>query len=142
MVYLPTSYLYANKSQIPLSHFIESLREEIYVQDFSSIDFAKHRCSVAPTDIKRPSSLIVNIMNPVMRTWETYMRPAWLHRQANIAVRDLMRREDENTSYTDLAPVNKALQMAAIYLAKGRTVLVLQDTAKRCPYISGKAMKE
>lgn len=133
MVYLPISYLYANKSQVPLSQFIESLREEIHVQDFSSIDFTKHRCSVTPTDIKRPNSLVVNIMNLVMRTWETYIRPEWLHRQANIAVRDLMRREDENTSYTDLAPVSKALQMAAIYFADGKNSASLTKHREALP---------
>ena len=29
---------------------------------------------------------------------EIYMRPSWLHEKANDAVRDLIRREDENTS--------------------------------------------
>lgn len=119
MVYLPTSYLYANKCQMPLSPFIEDLREEIYVQPFSSINFTEHRSTVASADMKRPNSLVVSIMNPVLRAWEVYLRPLWLHRQANNIVRDLMRREDENTSYTDLAPVNKALQMAAIYFSDG-----------------------
>lgn len=72
-------------------------------------------------------------MNPVMRTWETYIRPAWLHRQANVAVRDLMRREDENTSYTDLAPVSKALQMAAIYFADGKNSTSLTEQREALP---------
>ncbi len=78
MVYLPTSYLYANKCQMPLSPFITDLREEIYVQKFSLINFAKHRSTVSRTDMKRPNSLIVSILNPVVRAWETYVRPNWL----------------------------------------------------------------
>lgn len=58
-------------------------------------------------------------MNPVMRAWEAYARPSWLHRRANTFVRDLMQREDDNTSYTDLAPVNKALQMTTVYFSDG-----------------------
>ncbi len=104
---------------MPLSPFVKDLRGEIYVQRFSLINFAEHRSRVAPTDMQRPNSLIVSIMNSVMRAWEAYIRPSWLHRQANNIVRDLMRREDENTSYTDLAPVSKALQMAAIYFSDG-----------------------
>ena len=117
VVYLPVSYLYANKCQIPLNQFLKNLREEIFAQPFLSIDFAQHRNTVAPTDIKRPNSLIVSIMNPVVRAWEAYGRPSWLHRRANNTVRDLMQREDDNTSYNDLAPVSKALQMTAIYFS-------------------------
>jgi len=74
MVYLPTSYLYANKCQMPLSPFVKDLRGEIYVQRFSLINFAEHRSTVAPTDMKRPNSLIVSIMNSVMRAWEAYYK--------------------------------------------------------------------
>ena len=118
MVYLPTSYLYANKCQMPLSPFLIDLRKEIYIQKFSLIDFATHRSTVAATDMKKPNSLIIMIIHLVMRAWEAYIRPSWLHNKANNTVRDLMRQEDENTSYIDLAPVNKALQ-AAIYSSDG-----------------------
>lgn len=51
--------------------------------------------------------------------WERYFRPHWLHALANTAVRDLIRREDENTSYNDLAPVNKAFNMAVVHFSDG-----------------------
>ncbi|MCJ1405165.1 hypothetical protein MMC11_008391 [Xylographa trunciseda] len=104
---------------MPLNPLLQELQNEIYVEPFSSIDFGKHRNTVAPTDLKRPNSIIVKLANPVIRAWETYARPLWLHRKSNDVVRELIRREDENTSYNDLAPVNKALQMAAVYFADG-----------------------
>ena len=58
-------------------------------------------------------------MNPLLRTWEAYLRPFWLHRLANRTVQDLIRREDDNTSYNDSAPVNKALQMLAVHFING-----------------------
>lgn len=105
---------------MPLNPLTKELRNEIYVQQFSLINFAEHRNTVAPTDRNRSNSLIIGILNPIVRLWETYMKPSWLHHQANSTVRDLMRQEDENTSYTDLAPVNKAWQMTAIYFADGK----------------------
>lgn len=119
VVYLPTSYLYANKCQMPLNPLLAALREEIYLESFSSIIFANHRNTVAATDMKRPYSPLVKAMNVVMRLWERHVRPSWLHNQANVAIRDLIRREDENTSYNDLAPVNKAFHMAVVHFADG-----------------------
>lgn len=102
---------------MPLNSLLEDLREEIYVQSFSSIKFAKYRDKVAPTDIKRPQSTILKAMNLVLVFWETYLKPSWLHSMSTDVVRDLIQREDDNTNYNDLAPVNKAFQMTAVYFS-------------------------
>ena len=126
MVYLPTSYLYANKCKMPLNALLKALREEIYLEPFSSIAFSGHRDTVAATDLKRPYSSLLQVTNPLMRIWEKYFRPSWLHDKANAVIRDLIRCEDENTSYNDLAPVNKAFHMVAVHFADGedRTAII------------------
>ena len=114
MVYIPTSFLYSNKCRMPMNPLLRELRNELYILPFSSINFRQHRNTVAATDIKRPPSRIVRLMNPLLRTWEAYLRPLRLHRLANSTVQDLIPREDDNTSYNDLASVNKALQIVAV----------------------------
>ena len=102
-----------------MNSLLRELRNELYVQPYSSINFQQHRNTVAAMDIKRPPSRIVRLINPLLRTWEAYLRPFWLHRLANSTVQDLIRREDDYTSYNDLAPVNKALQMVAVHFLDG-----------------------
>ena len=102
-----------------MNHFLEELRQEIFVQPFNVIDFAQHRNTIAPTDIKRPKSLILSILNPMLRAWEAYAEPLWLYRRANKTVQHLMQREHDNTSYTTLATPGKLLQMTAIYFSEG-----------------------
>ena len=133
MVYLPTSLLYSHKCKIPLNPLIQELRNEIYVQKFSSIRFGEHRDTVAASDIKRPPALIVKMLNPIFRTWEAYLRPSWLHHRASDAVRNLVRMEDENTHYNNLAPVNKALQMTAAYFLDGEDSLSLGKHREALP---------
>ena len=70
-------------------------------------------------DLKKPPNPLFKFANPALKLWETYLRPTWLHNAANATVRDLIRREDENTSYNDLAPVSKAFHVAAVYFADG-----------------------
>lgn len=113
------SFLYANKCKMDLNPFLRRLREELYVEPFSLIDFTGHRNTVALSDIKQPQAPILNYLNMGLRMWETYARPQWLHDQANQTVRALVQREDDNTSYNDLAPVNKALQMMVVYFSDG-----------------------
>jgi lanosterol synthase len=104
---------------MPLNPLLKELREEIYVMPYSSIDFAANSSTVAPTDLKRPYTPLVRFMSNVMRAWEKYLRPSRVHDQANAAIRDLVRREDENTSYNDLAPVNKAFHAVVVHFADG-----------------------
>jgi lanosterol synthase len=104
---------------MPLNPLLEEIRKEIYMQPYSSIIFSQHCNTVAMTDLKRPYAPILKIVNASVRVWERYFRPPWLRSQANVAVRDLVRREDENTSYNDLAPVNKAFHMVMVHFADG-----------------------
>jgi len=120
VVYLPTSYLYSNRSTIPLNPLLVEIRDEIYLQPFTDIDFAQHYNTVAATDIKRPRSTFLTVINSALRAWEKYLRPEWVRQSSNAQVRDLIRREDLNTDFNDLAPVNKAFHMAVIYFADGK----------------------
>ena len=104
---------------MPMNPLLRELRNELYAQPYSSINLHEHRNTVAAIDIKRPPSRIVRLTNPVLRTWEAYLRPFWLQLLANSTMQDLIRREDDNTSYNDLAPVNKALQMVAVHVIDG-----------------------
>lgn len=48
VVYLPVSYLYANKVTKPLNPLLQSLRQEIFTRPFEEIDFqplSKHNSS-------------------------------------------------------------------------------------------------
>ena len=105
---------------MPLNPLLEALREEIYVQPFSSIKFAKHCNTVAAADIKGPHAPLLKVINFSLRLWENYFRPLWLHDLANTAVRGLIQREDGNKFYNNLVPVNKAFNLAVGHFFDGR----------------------
>lgn len=133
MVYLPTSFLYANKCTKPLNDLLTSLRSEIYVEPYSSIDFSKHRTTVAATDLKKKPSIIATLANAVFSTWESYLRPQWLLERANERVLHLIDREDNNTDYNCLAPVNKAFHVVAVYWSAGKDSVKLKRHLEKLP---------
>ncbi|KAI9648393.1 Lanosterol synthase (Oxidosqualene--lanosterol cyclase) [Ciborinia camelliae] len=119
-----------------LNPLLEHLREEIYIQPFSEIEFSEYHDTVAATDMKKPYSRFLQAMNSSMRIWEKYLRPNWINKAANIAVRNLIRREDENTEYNCLAPVNKAFHMAVISFADGKdSAEIARHTEKISTYL-------
>jgi lanosterol synthase len=83
----------------------------------------------------------MKVMNSIVLAWETYLRPTWVQKKANEVVLDLIHREDRNTSYNDLAPVNKAFHMAAVHFA-GDTAAVMKHAEKLPTYfwLSGRGM--
>lgn len=121
VVYLPVSYLYANKVTKPLDPLLTSLRQEIYTRPYEEIIFEQFRNTVARVDLKKPISALLRVANVFLRCWEQYFRPNWIAQWANQRVCALIQREDENTSYNCLAPVNKAFHMVAVWHSDGPT---------------------
>lgn len=119
MVYLPVSYLYGSKVKMSLNDFLIDLRQEIYTRPYEQIAFERNRDNVAPSDLTKKPSAVLRAGNVVLRMWERYLRPAWIGRYAAQRVCAVIKREDENTSYNCLAPVNKAFHMVSVWHSDG-----------------------
>lgn len=63
MVYLPMGYIYARRLSAPLTSFTQSLREELYVESYESINWDKQRNNVAEVDLYTPHSKIMDVLN-------------------------------------------------------------------------------
>ncbi len=120
MVYLPTSYLWSNRCTAPLDDLLAEIREEIYTAPYATINFGRHRNTTAPSDTVRSVSGLLVFLFTLMAFWCNYLRPRWLLNLANRRVSELMRREERNTDYNCLAPVNKAFHMVCALHEDGR----------------------
>jgi lanosterol synthase len=120
----------------PLNLLLEALREEIFTQPFGDIDFTRYRDTVAPTDAKKPPSILLRTINPLAWLWVDYLRPHWLLEKANKRIHELIRREDANSSYNCLAPVNKAFHMVSLWCLEGPDSKSIRQHRKRIhPYL-------
>ncbi|KAK4237660.1 terpenoid cyclases/protein prenyltransferase alpha-alpha toroid [Achaetomium macrosporum] len=119
VVYLPTSYLWSNRCTAPLDALLAEVREEIYTTPYSTVDFRLHRTTTAPSDSIRAVSGLLAFLFSVLAFWCNFLRPRWLLRLANQRVSELMRREERNTDYNCLAPVNKAFHMVCAMYEDG-----------------------
>ncbi|KAL6722334.1 Lanosterol synthase (Oxidosqualene--lanosterol cyclase) [Lecanora helva] len=120
MVFLPMSFIYSTKFVFPSNPLIRQIREEIYTEPHSSINFASHRNNISPRDNYHPKSWLLTIINWILVfLWNPYLRTHSLKKWAEDWTFNLIQHEDKNTDFADLAPVSAPMNMLACYLREG-----------------------
>ncbi|KAI0406244.1 terpene synthase [Xylaria palmicola] len=119
VVYLPTSYLWSNRCTTTLTPLLAEIRDEIYTEPYDAIPFPRYRNRTAETDAIRKASPLLIFLFAILSFWCNFLRPAWLLRMANKKVSELTKREEANTGFNCLAPVNKAFHMVAATFEDG-----------------------
>jgi len=118
MVYLPMAYCYAQRIKAPENEFILSLRAEIYIQDFGSIDWPKQRNALCEKDAYTKLSPVLKWMNFFTNHYETIKSNAW-RKKATDYILGYLNAEDLQTEYINIGPVNQAINSIAIWHAYG-----------------------
>ena len=133
-VFLPMSYIYSAKFAVPPNPLIREIREELYTQSYSSIDFASHRNSIHPRDNYHPKTLILTIINWILvHIWFPFLRTDYTKRRAEDWTFKLIQHEDENTDYANLAPVSSPMNMVACYIHDGPESYSVKRHRERLP---------
>ncbi len=119
-VFLPMSFIASKRFSFPLTPLTRQLREELYTQPYSSINFASHRNSISPRDNFHPKTRLLGTINwALVNIWNPYLRTSFLIKRAEEWTFDLIKREDENTDYTNLGPVNAPMNLLACHIEDG-----------------------
>ncbi|KAF2090887.1 oxidosqualene:lanosterol cyclase-like protein [Saccharata proteae CBS 121410] len=119
-VFLPMSWVWSKKWSYPPTPLTRELREELFTQPYSSIDFLSHRNSISPRDNYHPKTWFLNTINwALVNVWNPYLRTNSLVSRAEAWTYGLIQREDENTGFANLGPVNGPMNMLACYIAEG-----------------------
>ncbi|MCD2452608.1 terpene cyclase/mutase family protein [Methylicorpusculum oleiharenae] len=119
MVYLPMAYCYAQRIKAPENELILSLRQEIYNEDFATIDWPKQRNAVCEKDCYTTPSPILKWMNFFTNAYEK-VPCSWLRKKAVAFILKYLNAEDEQTNYINIGPVNKAINSICIWHAYGK----------------------
>ncbi|EGN92185.1 hypothetical protein SERLA73DRAFT_99556 [Serpula lacrymans var. lacrymans S7.3] len=109
-VYIPMSYLYGIRYKMEENDFIRSLREELYLKDYYSINWPAQRNNVSEADLYSPHTTIFDLINKVLGAYESCSIPS-LRNAALKRAYELIVLEDENTQYQTLGPVSKMMNL-------------------------------
>ena len=118
MVYLPMGFLYGKRFTAPVTPLIESLRAELYPTAYKDIDWPAQRNHVASVDLYAPHTRVVNALFYVLGKYEHIHIPS-LREAGMKRAYELIVKEDSNTSFQCLGPVNKMLNYIVRWIVDG-----------------------
>lgn len=121
MVYIPISWLWGTHwvyEAAEKDHLIASLREEIYLRSYQSIEWAAQRNNVAKVDVFAPHTKVLDTLYDVLGAYAK-VAPSFARSAGLAQAYNLVRREDENTGFQCLGPVNKMLNQVVRYAVDG-----------------------
>ncbi len=116
-VYLPMGWLYGRRATVPEGPLVRALRHELYTGKWTSIDWTRHRDTIAAGEAYRPTTVALRATNRALEAAERVM-PARVRARALDEVLRHIVYEDRVTDFIDIGPVNKVLNAFVHHFAE------------------------
>ncbi|XP_048390447.1 lanosterol synthase isoform X3 [Stegostoma tigrinum] len=131
-VYLPMSYCYAVQLTAQEDDLILSLRQELYIQDYSSIDWPAQRNNVAACDLYTPHSQLLTIAYAFLNMYEDH-HSTTLRKKALTELYDHIVADDRFTKCISIGPISKTINMLVRWHVEGHEAPAFQEHVSRIP---------
>nr|XP_006636690.2 PREDICTED: lanosterol synthase [Lepisosteus oculatus] len=131
-VYLPMSYCYAVRLTAQEDALVCSLRQELYVQDYSSIDWPAQRNNVAACDIYTPHSKLLTVAYLIMNVYESHHSTS-LRKRAVEELLSHIKADDSFTKCISIGPISKTINMLVRWYTDGPSSPAFQEHVSRIP---------
>ena len=114
------SYISSKRFSSAETDLVLALREELFTEPYSTIDFASCRNNISPRDNYHPKTWLLNSLNWILvNLWNPYLRTRAIADRAEAWTARLIEMEDLNTDYANLGPVNGPMNLLACYIRDG-----------------------
>ncbi|XP_037543108.1 lanosterol synthase-like [Nematolebias whitei] len=117
-VYLPMSYCYAVRLTAKEDPLILSLRQELYVQDYATINWPAQKNNVAACDLTVPRSKLLEFIYMVLNVYEGY-HSTTLREMALKTMYEHIKGHDRLTTYLNIGAIPKTLSMLVHWYVDG-----------------------
>jgi squalene/oxidosqualene cyclase-like protein len=132
IVYLPMSYIYGRKATCPLNDLTREIRAELYPQGYAQIDWPQQKWNCHAVDMYFPPRWFLKALYGVLSFYETH-HSASLRDRALAEAMLQIDAEDESTDYICIGPVNKAINMLAVFWEHGADSAQFRRHKERLP---------
>ena len=119
MVFLPMSYAYGERITAPITSLTESIREEIYVEDYEEINWKKSRKLCAVADRYQPLTNTYRIFSALGNFYEK-IHLKFLRKKALKFIANYIDAEDSHTKYINIGPVNQVINSMCVWHKHGK----------------------
>ncbi|XP_058283396.1 lanosterol synthase isoform X2 [Hylobates moloch] len=131
-VYLPMSYCYAIRLSAAEDPLVQSLRQELYVEDFASIDWLAQRNNVAPDELYTPHSWLLRVVYALLNLYERH-HSAHLRQRAVQKLYEHIVADDRFTKSISIGPISKTINMLVRWYVDGPASTAFQEHVSRIP---------
>uniref|UniRef100_A0A8C7Y8Q0 Lanosterol synthase (2,3-oxidosqualene-lanosterol cyclase) n=1 Tax=Oryzias sinensis TaxID=183150 RepID=A0A8C7Y8Q0_9TELE len=131
-VYLPMSYCYAVRLKAQEDSLVLSLRQELYVQDYASVNWPAQRNNVAPCDLYTPHSTLLTVAYMVLNMYEAHHSAA-LRKMAVKELYEHIQADDRFTKCISIGPISKTINMLVRWYVDGASSAAFQEHVSRIP---------
>ncbi|OWT40004.1 lanosterol synthase [Cryptococcus neoformans Bt1] len=124
-VFTPMSFLYGSRFVGPFTPLVFSLRQELYVEPYETINWPSQRSNISSYDIYSPHHPILDMAHQLLAVYEKLPHVPILSSRLplrKIALDKVYRMityEDENTTYQTVGPVSKAFHIVCRFAREG-----------------------
>ncbi|XP_042320247.1 lanosterol synthase-like [Sceloporus undulatus] len=129
-VSLALTYCYATRLTVEEDELIQSLRQEIYVEDFSSINWPAQKNNIAAGDLYAPHTWMLNAIYAVFNFYERYHITS-LRKKAIAEMYEQIKADDIFTDFCNTGPYCKSLHILICWHVEGPNSPTLQKHISR-----------
>ncbi|XP_047702930.1 lanosterol synthase isoform X2 [Prionailurus viverrinus] len=131
-VYLPMSYCYAIRLSAKEDPLVQSLRQELYVEDYASIDWPAQRNNVCPDDLYTPHSWLLRVVYVLLNLYEGHHSTS-LRERAIQKLYEHIVADDCFSKYISIGPISKTINMLVRWYVDGPDSSAFQEHISRIP---------
>ncbi|KAG7258613.1 hypothetical protein CRUP_036331, partial [Coryphaenoides rupestris] len=131
-VYLPMSYCYAVRLTAKEDPLVLSLRQELYVQDYYSINWPAQRNNIAPCDLYTPHSTLLSFAYMIMNMYEAH-HSTGLRSRAAKELYEHIQADDRFTKSISIGPISKTINMLVRWHVDGPSSPAFREHVSRIP---------
>ncbi|XP_070566081.1 lanosterol synthase-like [Ptychodera flava] len=129
-VYLPMSYCYAARITATEDDLIRSLRKELYVEDYDSINWPAQRNNVREPDLYTPHSWLLNLAYGVLNVYEAWHSKR-LRQKAIQECFEHIQADDRFTKCISIGPISKVINMLVRWHVDGPNSIIFKQHVDR-----------
>lgn len=129
-VYLPMSYCYATRLSAPEDPLVQSLRQELYVEDYASIDWPAQKNNVCPDDMYTPHSWLLHVVYGLLNLYERFHSTS-LRKWAIQLLYEHVAADDRFTKCISIGPISKTVNMLIRWSVDGPSSPAFQEHVSR-----------
>lgn len=126
------SYCYAIRLSATEDPLVQSLRQELYVEDFASIDWPAQRNNVAPDELYTPHSWLLHVVYALLNLYERH-HSAHLRQRAVQKLYEHIVADDRFTKSISIGPISKTINMLVRWYVDGPASTAFQEHVSRIP---------